>query len=304
MTATESPNPLSALHVLTAHLEARARGGEKRIWMTDEARAALKEVIRMKPGRMVFKKPAPPTPSAPAAAPPAPVIAAPAAAPAPAIPDLPRSARLAAIARRAAAAPAARVLGTLRDKMVFSAGSPDASIMFVGEAPGAEEEIQDQPFVGIAGQLLTKVIQAMSLRRSDVYLTNVCKFRPIMHGEKAQGTPDRQPTADEMNACIGYLEEEIAIIQPRVIVTLGEPAAEGLLQRSIALPASRGQWLEYRGIPLMPTFHPSYLKHKEAEGEAVATTEKRKHWEDMMMVMERLAIPVTDKQRRFFLPKA
>ncbi len=300
MPATETPNPLAALHVLTAHLEARARAGEKRVWMSDEARAALKEIIRMKPGRMVTKKPALPTPPARAAAP---VIAAPVVAPAPASPELPRSERLAAIARRAAASPAARALGTLRDKMVFATGSPDASVMFVGEAPGAEEEIQGQPFVGVAGQLLTKVIQAMGLQRSDVYITNVCKFRPIVDDGKPQGSRNRQPTGPEMNACIGYLEQEIAVIRPRVIVALGKTAAEGLLQRDVAITRLRGKWLEYRGIPVMPTLHPSYLKRKEDEGEAVANAEKRKHWEDILMVMEHLAMPVTDKQRRFFLPK-
>jgi len=188
--------------------------------------------------------------------------------------------------------------------MVFATGNPDAQIMFVGEAPGSDEEKQGEPFVGVAGLLLTRVIKAMGLERSDVYITNICKFRPITADSKPQGTKNRTPSGAEMNACMEYVQEEIAIIQPKVIVALGKTAAEGLLQRDVAITRLRGRWLEYHGIPLMPTFHPSYLKRKEDEGEAIANSEKRKHWEDMLMVMDRLHMPITDKQRRFFLPKS
>ena len=186
--------------------------------------------------------------------------------------------------------------------MVFATGSPDAQIMFVGEAPGSDEEKQGEPFVGVAGQLLTRVIKAMGLERSDVYITNICKFRPITDDGKPQNNRNRTPTGVEMNACIEYVIEEIAVIQPKVIVALGKVAVEGLLKRDVAITRLRGQWLEYQGIPLMPTFHPSYLKYREDDGEANA--EKRKHWEDMLTVMERLAMPISDKQRRFFLPKS
>ena len=191
-----------------------------------------------------------------------------------------------------------------RRQIVFGVGNPQADLMFVGEAPGADEEKQSEPFVGIAGQLLTRVIKAMGLERSDVYITNICKFRPITDDDRPQGNRNRAPTGVEMNACMEYVLEEIAIIQPKVIVALGKTAAEGLLQRDVAITRLRGQWLEYKGIPLMPTFHPSYLKRKEDDGETIANAEKRKHWEDMMMVMERLNMPITDKQRRFFLPKS
>lgn len=212
--------------------------------------------------------------------------------------------RLAAVQRRAEEAPKARALGTLRDTMVFATGNPDAQIMFVGEAPGADEEKQREPFVGVAGQLLTRVIKAMGLERSGVYITNICKFRPIVEDDRPQSTRNRQPTGTEMAACMEYVLEEIAIVQPRVIVALGKTAAEGLLQRDVAVTRLRGQWLEFKGTPLMVTFHPSYLKRKEDEGEAIANAEKRKHWEDMLMVMERLDMNITDKQRRYFLPKS
>ena len=184
--------------------------------------------------------------------------------------------------------------------MVFATGNPDAQIMFVGEAPGADEEKQGEPFVGVAGQLLTRVIKAMGLERSDVYITNICKFRPITDDGRPQGSRNRQPTGVEMNSCIEYVLEEIAIIQPKVIVALGKTAAEGLLQRDVAITRLRGLWLEYQGIPLMPTFHPSYLKRKEDDGDEAANAEKRKHWEDMLQVMERLALPISEKQRGFF----
>ena len=306
-------NPLPALHLFAAHLEARIRRGEQRVWMSPEARASLKEIIRMKPGRKVFRETPAPVPAA-APAPPAPPEASPAlpeppvpppamAAAAPAPAALSKSERLAAVAARAEACPAARALGTLREKMVFAVGNPDSPIVFVGEAPGSDEEKQNEPFVGVAGQLLTRVIKAMGLERSDVYITNICKFRPRMDDDRPQGTRNRQPTGAEMNACIEFVREELAIIQPKVIVALGKTACEGLLQRDVAISRLRGQWLEYQGIPLMPTFHPSYLKRKEDEGETVANAEKRRHWEDILQVMEHLGMTISDKQRGFFLPK-
>jgi uracil-DNA glycosylase family 4 len=312
MTSPETLNPIAALHVLLAHLEARARAGHERVWMSPDARAALKEICRMKPGRLAITKSPPLPPLSPQPAPgPAETIPpprtqkdiAPQTAPAPGLTRAEKESRLADIASRAEASPNARGLGTLRDIMVFATGNPEAEIMFVGEAPGADEEKQREPFVGIAGQLLTRVIKAMGLERSDVYITNICKFRPATDDGRPQGTRNRQPTGTEMNACMDYVLEEIAVIQPKVIVALGKTAAEGLLQRDVAITRLRGQWLECRGIPLMPTFHPSYLKRKEDEGEAAANAEKRKHWEDMLNVMERLNMPISEKQRAFFLPR-
>lgn len=331
----EPLNPLAALHVLAAHLEARARAGKERIWMSAEARAALKEICRMKPGRMVFTKPGPLTDSAAPATPaaihpqrPAEVPAAvlpptsapatrsvtprPQAAPGPSIPAihhplpdaaaLTRRERLADVARRAEASPKARAIGSLRDKMVFATGNPNAEIMLVGEAPGAQEEKLGEPFVGPAGNLLDRILKAMGLDRDSVYISNICKFRPKMD-DGPQGTKNRKPTLDEMQACLEYVHEEIAIIQPRAIIALGATAAEGLLQKPITVGRVRGQWMECQGIPLMITFHPSYLLRAESEGEMVATAEKRKLWEDMLKVMERLNMTVTDKQRGYFLPR-
>jgi uracil-DNA glycosylase len=174
---------------------------------------------------------------------------------------------------------------------VFGVGNIDAQLMFVGEAPGADEDAQGEPFIGRAGELLTKIIQAMGLQRSDVYIANILKCRPDTPG---QSSGNRKPTLDEMATCIPYLHEQIDLIQPRVIVGLGATAIEGLLGKTIGIMKLRGNWQTYRGTPLMPTFHPAYLLRNQA------MSEKRKVWEDMLAVMEKLAMPISDKQKNFF----
>lgn len=182
-----------------------------------------------------------------------------------------------------------------RTQVVFGVGNPDAEIMFVGEAPGADEDMVGEPFVGKAGQLLTKIIETMGLRRSDIYIANVLKCRPNMPpGESG----NRKPTPAEMATCKPYLLQQIEIIQPRVIVALGGTAVEGLLgEDKVFITKLRGTWKEFHGIPVMPTFHPSYLLRNQA------LSEKRNIWEDMLAVLERLGKPITEKQRGFFLAK-
>lgn len=212
--------------------------------------------------------------------------------------DLPgdtKAEKLAALAKMAEASPEARALGTLRGTMVFAVGTPEAQIMFVGEAPGAEEERQQEPFVGPAGQKLTGIITAMGLKRSDVYISNICKFRPAMEN---QGFSNRAPTAAEMSACLAYILAEIAIIRPQVIVALGATAATGL---GLKGPVSklRGQFYEVQGIPTMVTFHPSYILREEklAGGGLQA---KRQVWEDMLQVMAKTGLPISEKQKGYF----
>jgi DNA polymerase len=193
-----------------------------------------------------------------------------------------------------------RALGTLRDTMVFAVGSPQATLMFVGEAPGVEEERQREPFVGPAGQLLTKIItNAMGLRREDVYISNICKFRPSM-GE-GQGSRNRPPTAEEMAACLPYIQTEIALIRPQIIVALGATASTGL---GIDGPVGRlrGRFHELNGTPVMVTYHPSYLLRQDQDGKGMEA--RRLVWEDMLIVMEKLGMSINDKQRNFFKPKA
>lgn len=182
-----------------------------------------------------------------------------------------------------------------RTNVVFGVGNPDADLMFVGEAPGADEDLQGEPFVGKAGQLLTKIIQTMGLSRETVYIANILKCRPDM---PAGSSGNRKPTPEEMQTCISHLHEQIDIIQPKVIVALGATAVEGLLGRTEGITRLRGHWREYRGIPLMPTYHPAYLLRNQA------MSEKRRLWEDMLQVMEKLELPISEKQRNYFLSGA
>lgn len=188
-------------------------------------------------------------------------------------------------------------MSSLRKTMVFAVGSPLASLMFVGEAPGAEEEKLREPFVGPAGQKLTAIIKAMGLDRPKVYISNICKFRPAMDN---QGNGNRKPDPAEMKVCLPFVLTEIDLIKPLVIVALGATAAEGL-----GIPGSvgglRGRFHSTSGIPTMVTYHPSYLLREEQTGDGIRA--KRAVWEDMLKVMEKLGLPISEKQRGYFQAK-
>ncbi len=203
-----------------------------------------------------------------------------------------KAAAFAALRERALACVKCPHLASSRKNVVFGVGSIDAQLMFVGEAPGADEDEQGEPFVGKAGQLLTKIIQATGLQRADVYIGNILKCRPDTPGQSAG---NRKPTTDEMATCIPYLHEQIDLIRPKVLVALGATAVEGLLGKTLGITKLRGTWKTYRGIPLMPTYHPAYLLRNQA------MSEKRKVWEDMLAVMEKLEMPISQKQRNYFL---
>jgi DNA polymerase len=185
-------------------------------------------------------------------------------------------------------------LAAARKSVVFGVGNPNAGLMFVGEAPGADEDIQGEPFVGRAGQLLTKIIQTMGLSRDQVYIANILKCRPDTPG---QTSGNRAPTPEEMERCLPYLHVQIDIIKPKVIVALGATALEGLFGKTAGkgITRQRGHWREYRGTPVMPTYHPSYLLRPNPNNI------KRETWEDMLQVMERLEMPASEKQKSYFL---
>ena len=183
-------------------------------------------------------------------------------------------------------------LAATRTQTVFGVGNADADLMFVGEAPGADEDAQGEPFVGRAGQLLTRIIETMGFARADVYIANILKCRPDM---PRGSSGNRPPTLTEMETCRPYLLEQIDIIQPKVVVALGATAVEGLLGSRGSMRNLRGRWHEYNGTPLMITYHPAYLLRNQSP------SEKRKVWEDMLLVLERLERPITDKQRNYFL---
>jgi DNA polymerase len=159
-----------------------------------------------------------------------------------------------------------------RTHTVVSDGSPEARLVFVGEAPGRDEDLQGRPFVGAAGQLLTKMIEAMGLRRGDVYICNVLKDRP---------PANRTPLPEEVEACRPFLEEQLAIVRPRVICVLGAVAAKALLGPQVAITRLRGTVCDYRGTPVVPTFHPAYLLRNPPA--------KKLAWIDLKLVKKLLA---------------
>ena len=202
-----------------------------------------------------------------------------------------RLSRLAPLRDRVAGCLRCPHLAASRTQTVFGVGNVDADIMFIGEAPGADEDRLGEPFVGRAGQLLTKIIGAMGFTRDEVYIANVLKCRPDMPA----GAPgNRPPTPKEMATCLPYLGEQIEIIQPRVLVALGATAVEGLLNFREPVGKMRGRWQTYHETPLMITYHPSYLLRNQSN------SEKRKVWEDMLLVLERLDRPISAKQRGYF----
>jgi len=162
-------------------------------------------------------------------------------------------------------------LSKTRNKIVFGVGSHTAPLMFVGEAPGAEEDRRGEPFVGAAGQLLDKMILAMGWTRDTVYIANVLKCRP---------PGNRDPKPDEVAQCEGFLARQIEVIRPRIIVTLGKPAAHLILRTKAPISALRGKFQEYRGTPVMPTFHPAFLLRQ--------ANRKRDTWEDLKKVIGEL----------------
>ncbi len=189
-------------------------------------------------------------------------------------------------------------------QVVFGVGSVDAAVMFVGEAPGADEEDQGEPFVGRAGQLLNRMIKAMGLTREQVYIGNILNWRPEMpRNPDGSQTGNRPPTAQEMAYCLPFIRAQIAVIQPRVLVALGKTAVDGLLgaDRFKSMGAARGTWHTYEKTPLRATYHPSYLLRQEGLTSASAKKIKRDAWEDLLAVMERAEIPISEKQRNYFL---
>ena len=263
-----------AVETLTHMVES----GQERLAVDDEARGILRQwMLDARKG----SQPAPPVP-----------VAEPTPAPRAEQPEMSVEEKLDFLRQKAADWKPARRLGTLREKMVFAVGNPHARLMLVGEAPGYEEERQGEPFVGPAGQLLTRILGAMGLQRNDVYISNVCKFRPSM-GEN-QGTANRAPSPEELAACQPLIMAEIRAIQPACIVCLGGSSAKGFLGAQQGVSALRGQWFECQGVPVRVTYHPSYLLRNES------LSARRAVWEDMLEVMQRLGMPISEKQQNYF----
>lgn len=181
------------------------------------------------------------------------------------------------------------------EKIVFGSGAIDADIFYCGEAPGEEEAEVGSPFQGKSGELLTKILGAMGLNREAVYMTNILKWRP--EHDKPYG--NRPPTQEEMDFCLPYLKAQIEIVQPKVIIGLGNATVPGLLgpDPSRKMASIRGAWQSLEGIPLIFTFQPSYLLFNDT------MKTKRMAWEDMLKAMEKIGLPISEKQQAYFLPK-
>lgn len=305
--------------------------GRRTVVIGDDTLQALRRVIDARPAVPTVET-APSAPRPPVERPPAvtPAAAAVAAPPAPAarplFSDTPKAAApKVAVAKSGDAVPPAPVFelpagdksarwNWLRDfvvshpvcqahvrpnkKVVLGVGALDAKIFFCGEAPGGEEETKGEPFVGAAGQLLTKMIKAMGLERGQVYIGNIMNWRPEMPTPPGvEQVGNRPPTAEEMAFCLPFLRAQLAIVQPQLIVALGATAAKGLLGEDsfTTLGSIRGRWQTFAGVPVMVTYHPSYLLRNNSN------KAKRAVWEDLLQVMERAQMPVSDRQRNYFL---
>jgi uracil-DNA glycosylase family 4 len=247
--------------------ELRALVGQLRTNLGARARSGALGVPARPSARSAAQAPAAPTPAEPAAA-------GAAAAPDEAAPagDRPAGQRGLALLRDDIGDCQRCKLAPLRKNLVFGVGNPDADLVFVGEAPGADEDAQGEPFVGKAGQLLTKMIEAMGYSRADVYICNVLKCRP---------PGNRDPEPDEVAQCEPFLKRQLAAIRPRMIVALGRFAVQCLLRDDSPISRLRGNLRTYEGIPLMPTFHPAYLLRDPSK--------KKLAWEDLKAVNAALA---------------
>lgn len=207
-----------------------------------------------------------------------------------------KAAKLESIRQQADNWQPAKALDSLRENMVFATGSPDAKLMLIGDAPGHNEEKEAEPFVGPAGQKLNDILKAMGVSREEVYISNLVKFRPSM---PRQTTNNRKPSPEEMAACLPLVMAEISIVQPTLIIALGGTVAEGLLGLDGKISEMREKWHDLSGIPVRVTYHPSYLLQSGGSNQV-----KRSLWEDMLAAMEKLDLPISEKQKSFFLPKS
>ena len=200
-------------------------------------------------------------------------------------PDLPeyRRSELEVLAQEVAGCVRCKALASTRTQTVFGVGRVDPDVCFVGEAPGEQEDYQGRPFVGPAGQLLDKIIAACGMKRDDVYILNILRCRP---------PGNRKPTAEEAGNCRGFLERQIELVRPRFLCALGATAAQHLLRSSLGIGKLRGRFHEFQGIPVICTYHPSYLLRLD---EPDKTNKKREVWEDMKKLLERMGRPVPTK---------
>lgn len=307
-----------AVHLLLAELRRRRSEGVRTVGLTAEGEAALADLIRRAKGLPAGDAPASPARAAEAAARPvARVPAAPMPAAKPAAPSAPKvddsaipeppelavpetgdkAGRLAWLRGRILACEVSARQRAAGAKPVLAGGNADAAILLVDESPEAEDEASGEPFRGPSGQILAKALAAMELGPDAVYLARLMRWRPTL----SSGLGDRPPTAREAAFCLPYLRAEIALVRPKVVVALGNAALNGLLglsgDRALRITEQRGKWLDLGGIPVMPTYKPSYLLRNPSPAA------KREFWTDLLAVMERVGLPVSERQRGFYAAK-
>ncbi len=178
-----------------------------------------------------------------------------------------------------------------RHEIVFGEGDPDAEIMFIGEGPGKNEDLKGRPFVGRSGELLTRIIEnVMGVERKDVYIANIVKCRPTVDQLMIK---DRAPDSEELDSCTPYLLKQLEIIKPKIIITLGSPSTKFLLKTKIGITKLRGKWGKFADIPVMPTFHPSYVLRNGGDKSPLM----KDVWEDIKKAMEHLNMPIPEKKK-------
>ncbi|HEY4300427.1 MAG TPA: uracil-DNA glycosylase [Candidatus Didemnitutus sp.] len=301
-------NVREQLLALNEELRRLKSEGHRTVAVSEESLATLREAVAFETGvsgpvvRDAAPVSAPPT-GEPAAPPRLVAVASPGGGGIPAeppvvtLPEGDKTTRWNALKERVLADPVCQAHVRPGKKVVLGVGSLDAAIFFCGEAPGAEEEVQGEPFVGPAGQLLTRMIGGMGLKREEVYIGNIMNWRPEMSAPAGVQYGNRPPTAEELRYCLPYLRAQLAIVAPRLVVALGATAASGLLGAGTfkTLGEIRGRWHAFGGVPLMVTYHPSYILRNPTN------RSKRMIWEDLLQVMERAELPISPKQRNYYL---
>ena len=303
-------DPAEALDILLEELRRQKAAGVRRVSVTADSLAALKSLAGTPAAPAAAAAPAPAkaapvsaparTADAPSSVPVRPVTPVAAAAPKPVapIPDAPiftlaagtKAERLQALRQLVDACAETKKHLTGSHRALLGHGSADAKVVFVGEAPSLEEMEAGQAFAGASGELLQKILGAAAISPADYYLAPVMVWRP----EPPTQYGKRPPTARELAFNLPYLRAQIDVIAPRIVVALGAQAFEALHGRTPSITQARGQWFDLAGVPLMPTYHPNYLLHNPS------ASAKRAVWEDFLLVMEKLGLPISEKQRGFF----
>ena len=291
-------DPAEALDILLEELKRQKAAGVRRVSITADSLTALKALAGTPTAPVAQATPAPAKPAAASAPAPARPVTPVAAAPIPDAPIFtlaagPKAERMQALRQLIEACAETKKHLIAPQRPLLGHGSLDAKVVFVGEAPTIVEMESGQAFAGESGELLQKILSAAAINPADCYFVPVMVWRP----EPPTQYGKRPPTAREIAFNLPYLRAQIDVVAPRAVVALGAQAFEALHGRTPSITQARGQWFDLSGVPLLPTFHPNYLLHTPS------ATAKRTVWEDFLLLMEKLGLPISEKQRAFFATK-